>query len=532
MITDLENPNLEELIVELKRIGTLDDRMERSKEVENIKSIFYKQLGKLKSEAEAEGSYDPDKFTAIEEQFKTVYIDYKRERAEFNKEQEAERQANLEKKLALIEELKQLVDNSENVQAAFPTLHDIQTRWKEIGPVPASEFNDVNKSYKLQEERFYDMVQINHELRDLDFKKNLEAKEELCKQAEELAQSDDVVSAFNTLQILHEKWKDLGPVAKEYRESIWDRFKAATAVIRRNYQEHFERLKAEFAANLNAKQALCEEVEKIADMENISDAGKWNDLSKEIENIQAKWKTIGFASRKDNQKIYERFRAACDKFFEKKRVFFMNVKSDMEENIAKKESLIAQAENLKNSEEWKKTTDQFIALQKQWKEIGAVPRKKSEQLWKRFRAACDEFFASRDAKAKSENDYYSNLKAKRALIEEIRTFKPTEEFPASKAKEQFANRYKEIGFVPFKEKDNIAKAYKEAMDEVFPPVYTKNDLMRKYNALQQDIITYENNIGFFSNSRNSEALVSQMRKRIAQAKEELKAIEEKIRSQK
>ena len=273
-------------------------------------------------------------------------------------------------------------------------------------------------------------------------------------------------------------------------------------------------------------------MEAIADREDIAQAGVWNALSKEIEGIQQEWKKIGFASRKDNQKIYDRFRAACDKFYLKKRDFFMAVKGGMEENIAKKEALIAKAEELKSSDNWKKTTDQFIALQKEWKEIGAVPRKKSEQLWKRFRAACDEFFAARDAAAGPANDYYANLKAKKAIIEEVKAYEAKPEVSAQQAKEEFTRRFREIGFVPFKEKDAVAQAFRQAIDEKFPPVLGRNDLMRKYNALQQDIVTYENNIGFFSNSKNSEGLVQQMKQRIEQAKEELKKIEEQIRSQK
>lgn len=527
-----ENPTLEELVLELKRIGTLDDRMERSKEVEALKSSFYRQLGKLKADAEAAGSGDSETFVAVEENFKAVYNDYKREKAEYNRNQEIERQQNLEKKNALIARLKDLVDNINDVQAAFPELKEIQAEWKSIGQVPVSEFRNVNETYQYQVERFYDMVQINHDLRDLDFKKNLEAKEELCRQAEELAENENILEAFNALQKLHEQWKEIGPVAKEYRDSIWERFKAATSVINKKYQAHFEDLKAEFASNLQAKEALCEEVEAIADKQDIKDANQWNALSKQIEQIQAKWKTIGFASRKDNQKIYDRFRAACDKFYARKREYFLAVKDGMDENIAKKEALIAQAEELKLSVDWKKTTDQFISLQKQWKEVGPVPRKKSDQLWKRFRAACDEFFASRDANAKPENDFYANLKAKKAIIAEIKAYKPVEGVSAQQAQEEFTRRFKEIGYVPFKEKDNIAKAFKEAINETFPPVLGRNELIKKYNALQQDIVTYENNIGFFSNSSNSEPLILQMKSRIEEAKAELKAIEEQIRSQK
>lgn len=532
MATELENLNLKELIQELQKIGTQEDRMERSKEVEAVKSAFYKQLGKLKAEAEAAGEDVEAKFAEIEEQMKTVYADYKRERSEYNRKLEQERQENLEKKKALIEELKTLVDNLNDVQSSFPALRDIQAKWREIGQVPASDFRDVNSNYTFLVETFYDKVQINHDLRDLDFKKNLEAKEDLCAQAEQLAASDDVVGAFAALQNLHEQWKDLGPVAKEYRESIWERFKLATSVVNKRHQDHFEKIKAGFASNLEAKTALCEEVEAIADKEDIKDSSEWNKLSKQIEEIQARWKEIGFAARKDNQKIYDRFRAACDKFYERKRVFFAALKEDMDGNIAKKEALIAKAEELKTSTDWKKTTDQFISLQSQWKEIGSVPRKKSEQLWKRFRAACDEFFAARDANAKPENDFYGNLKAKRALIAEIKAYKPEEGVSAEQAEAEFAKRYRAIGFVPFKDKDTVAKEYKDAMRAAFPPVVSRNDLIKKYNALQQNIVTYENNIGFFANSRNSEPLVKQMRDQIDLAKAELKEIEEQIRGQK
>ncbi len=532
MTTDLENLNLEELILELKKIGASEDRMDRSKEVEAVKSSFYRVLGKLKAEAESEGKNVAETFSSVEENFKTVYTDYKRERAEYNRELEAQRQANLEKKLSLIEQLKDLVENNTDVQASFPRLREIQAQWKETGQVPISEFRNINETYQHQVEKFYDMVQINHELRDLDFKKNLEAKEELCAQAESLAASDDVVGSFNTLQGLHEQWKEIGPVEKDLRDSIWDRFKLATGVINKRYQDHFERLKAGFAENLKAKELLCEKVESIADREDITQASVWNALAKEIEGIQQDWKKIGFTSRKDNQRIYDRFRAACDKFYLKKRDYFLAVKGGMEENIAKKEALIAKAEELKDSDNWKKTTDQFIALQKEWKEVGAVPRKKSEQLWKRFRAACDTFFAARDAASGPENDFYANLKAKKAIIEEVKAYQKKEGVSDQQAKDEFTRRFREIGFVPFKEKDNIAQAFREAIDEKFPPVLGKSDLIRKYNALQQDIVTYENNIGFFSNSRNSEPLVLQMKERIEKAKEELRKIEQQIRSQK
>ncbi len=531
--TELENLSLDELIVALRQIGASEDRMERGKEVEAVKSAFYRLLGKLKAEAEAAGENVEEKFSAQEEAFKMVYSDYKKEKAVYNREQDALRSENLENKKAVLAELKELVENLNDVQTAFPALREIQAKWRSIGPVPAADFRDINDTYQFLVEKFYDMVQINHELRDLDFKKNLEAKERFCEDAEKLAESEDVVGAFAELQKLHEQWKELGPVAKEYRESIWERFKAATAIINKRYQAHFEDIKKSFAANLEAKEALCVKVEEIANKEDIKDAGQWNSLSKEIEQIQAEWKKIGFATRKDNQKIYERFRAACNKFYDRKKEFFASAKSGIDAAIAAREDLIAQAEAIKTSTDWKKTTDQFISLQKQWKELPAVPHKKGEQLWKRFRAACDEFFAERDKNGKPENDFHANLKAKKALIAEIKAYQPKEGESREKARAAFEERYKAIGFVPFKEKEAIAKAYKDAMNEAFPQKEhsRKADLIRRYNALQQDIVTYENNIGFFSNSKNSEPLIRQMQERIESAKAELKEIEEQIRKE-
>ena len=400
---------------------------------------------------------------------------------------------------------------------------------------------DTNATYQFYVEKFYDMVKINREMRDLDFRKNLEAKEAFCEAAEKLSESESIVNAFHELQKLHEQWKEYGPVAKEKRDDIWNRFKAATTVINKRYQAYFDGLKSEQEANFAAKTALCEKVEAISDKENIS-SGEWNTLSKQIETLQEEWKTIGFATRKDNQKVYERFRAACDKFYARKREYYNSFKDSMNENLEKKLSLIEQAEALKTSTDWKKTTDQFIMLQKQWKEVGAVPRKKSEQLWKRFRTACDEFFAERDKHSKPENDYYSNLKAKKALIEEILSYELSGDAADSEALAAFNERWQAIGHVPYKEKDNINTAFRDAMQKKFPrgnyrqtaksrsvAKSPKEQLIDKYRSLQQDIVTYENNIGFFSATKNSEALIKQMQKRIDEAKAELKTLEEKIR---
>ena len=543
-LADKSLSELSDMFVQLKDSA---ERMTRSKEAEAIKSAFYKLLGRLKGESgvsdDAESSQD-NPFEAVEQNFKALYADYKKERAEYNKEQDARREENLAKKQAIIEELKALVEGQEDVSAQFPAFRELQNRWREAGPVPATAFRDINDTYQFYVEKFYDMVKINRDLRDLDFRKNLEAKEAFCEAAEKLAENENVVSAFHELQKLHEQWKEFGPVAKEKREDIWNRFKAATAVINKRYQAHFEGLKEQQADNLVKKTELCERTEEVAAREITNTAG-WNAASKEIEEIQAAWRRIGYATKKDNQKIYDRFRAACDAFFTRKREFYSGIKDNMSENLDKKVALIEQAEALKTSTEWKKATDQFIALQKQWKEIGAVPRKKSEALWKRFRAACDEFFAARDANAGGENDFYGNLRAKRKVVEDIQAYEPAAEASANaEAMRAFQERWSAIGHVPFKEKDAIGRAYRDAMQAKFPefgaqhsapshagraPRSPKDALIEKYNKLQQNITTYENNIGFFSASKNSEPLIKQMEERIEQAKAELKELEAQIR---
>ena len=551
--------NLAELVKAFEELVRNEERMKMSKEAEAIKAAFYKRLLKEKADAgyvavePAEGSEEEaapaeaeaeNPFAEVEKGFKELYNTYKKERAEYNRQLDKEREQNQALKEAVIADLKALLEKQEDVNATFPEFREIQNRWRAIGPVPAQSYRNLNETYQLYVEQFYDMVKINRELRDLDFKKNLEAKEQFCQMAEKLAENPNVIEAFKELQELHEQWKEFGPVAKEYRDAIWDRFKAATSVVNKKYQAFFEGMKEQQAENLQKKTVLCEKVEEIAERE-VNSSNEWNSFSKEIEDIQKEWKTIGFASRKENQKIYDRFRAACDKFYGRKREFYNEYKDSINANLEKKVALCEAAEALKTSTEWKKATDQFINLQKQWKEIGAVPRKKSEQLWKRFRAACDEFFAERDKNAKPENDFYGNLKAKQRLVEEIKAYVSAGDEAADReAMQEFQKRWQEIGFVPFKEKDNIGNAYKEALQAAFPnagrgagrrgrggkPQLSEKDrLIQKYNQLEQDIVTYENNIGFFSMSKNSEPLIKQMNERIAQAKEELGALAEQIR---
>lgn len=549
---DYQNMSLAELVSTLQKTVTSDMKMALSKNVETIKTAFYKKLSKEKADAMqklaemADTALDAveSPFAAIEEGFKSVYNEYKKERADFNEKQEKEREHNLELKQKVIDDLKELLDKQEDVNATFPAFREIQNRWREIGPVPATAFRNLNETYQLYVERFYDMVQINRELRDLDFKKNLEVKEKFCEAAEKLAENENVVEAFKELQKLHEQWKEYGPVAKEYREDIWNRFKAATSVINKKYQGFYEDIKKQQEKNLAAKTSLCEKVEEIAKRE-VNGSNEWTAFSKEIEEIQQEWRKIGFASKKENQKIYDRFRAACDAFYARKREFYSEIKDSLNANLEKKISLCEAAEALKTSTEWKKASDQFIALQKQWKEIGAVPRKKSEQIWKRFRGACDEFFAERDKNVKPENDFRGNLKAKQAIIREIGEYQSVDAATDAKAQADFHQKWQAIGFVPFKDKDRINEAYRAAMKAKFgseptaerrggrsgkPQRSEKEILIDKFTKLQQDIATYENNIGFFSTGKNSGALVDQMRKRIDDAKVELAKLAEKIRT--
>ena len=564
---DLGSLTLAELSERFDKLSQAEDRMKRYKEAEAIKSAFYRRLSKEKADAGLGSKVDEpssredvieevgpqtqeekeNPFAAIETAFKGVYANYKKERAEYNRQQDEQREQNYEKKMAVIKELKALVEKQEDVNTTFPAFRELQNKWREIGPVPASKYIDLNNNYQFYVEKFYDMVKINRDLRDLDFKKNLEAKTRFCEQAEKLAEDENVVEAFHELQKLHEQWKEFGPVAKEFRESIWDRFKAATSIINKKYQAYFEGQKEKQVENLAQKTQLCELVEAIADKEDIKSSSEWNSLTTQIEDIQKQWRTIGFATKKENQKIYDRFRAACDKFFNRKREYYMQFKADMTENVNKKLALIEQAEALKDNKDWKKTTQDFINLQKQWKEIGTVPRKKSEQLWKRFRAACDAFFNERDKNVSPENDYYGNLKAKKAIIEEINAYEPNEDADVNvQAAKDFSDRWQSVGYVPFKEKDSIQKAFADAMQAKFPgfqarpsrgvgrgdyrrPMSEKERLVQQYNKLQQDIVTFENNIGFFSESKNSAPLIKQMQDKIEASKAELSELEAKIR---
>ena len=568
--TDFSNMGLKEIVDTFKELIDGENMQQLYKHAEALKAAFYKNLRKEKiasgveqpaetpaaapaegQEADAEPqaeetetvSFNP--FAEIERGFKDLYSQYKVKRAAFTQEIEKQKEENYQVKTALIDELKALVEASEDLKETFPKFRDIQARWRAAGPVPQAKMKDLYDTYQHFVEKFYDYVKINKEFRDLDFKKNLEAKERLCAKAEALADEEDAVGAFRTLQKLHEQWKELGPVSKEFRDSIWERFRAATSVINKKHQAYFESQKGSQKENFEAKTALCEKVEEIAKTE-VTDSTQWNKLTKEIEAIQKEWKTIGFASKKENQKVYDRFRAACDEFFARKRDYYAGFKSQMQDNLARKIELCEKAEALKDSTDWKKTSEDFIELQRQWKEIGPVSRKKSDQVWKRFRAACDAFFDSRDKHAGGQNaEQAENLEKKRQLIDEIRVFAAEGKEDAREALRAFQERWNAIGFVPFKEKTRIQDAYRKAISEVFGEfregagrfagkaeraVRSERDrLVQKFMKKEQEIATWENNMGFFSQSKNAEALLEELNKKIDIARQELASLEEEIK---
>ena len=446
---------------ELVESGNTHDLFDNA---EVLKSSFYRILNE-----EREGS---GKDMAEEEAaFKELYAKYKSIRHLHLQNMEKDKEANYEKKLQIIEELKALLEKTEDVNHTFPEFRELQNRWKTVDQVPQAKAKDLWETYQHYVEKFYDYIKINNEFRDMDFKRNLDSKSALCERAEALADEQNVIAAFKELQKLHDEWKEIGPVAKEFRESIWERFKTITSIINKRHQAYFEELKEEQKKNLEAKEALCVKAEEIAN--SLPDeSSDWNALSKKMESLQAQWKNIGFAAKKENQKIYDRFREACDKFYNSKREYYANFKNVMEENLKIKEQLCQQAEDLMNSEDWKKATDQLIALQKKWKEVGPVARKQSDAVWKRFRAACDCFFENKSKHFdKMDEQYGENLARKLALIEEVKSFRTDstrEEYIS--AMREFQNRWNEIGFVPFKEKDKIQKDFNAAMDAHFADI--------------------------------------------------------------
>ena len=588
---DFSDKSLKELVDSLKEYIDNSDIKKLNKYAEVIKACFYKNLKKEKVAAgfdqaaeeavkasmadipaeapEAEAPAEPaepaaeapeaeaastNPFAEIERGFKNLYGKYRNMRAEFMSEQNAKREENFEAKSKILQELKTLVEDPGDLNKAYPKFRELQNSWRAIGAVPPAKAKDLYDSYYHNVEVFYDFVKINNELRDMDFKKNLEAKEELCKKAEELAESGNSVNAFRALQKLHEEWKELGPVAKEKREEIWDRFKAATAVINKKYQAYFETAKEKQVANLKAKTELCEKAEAIANSD-LNQNSNWAALTQQMQDLQKEWRTIGFAVKKENEKIYERFRAACDKFFTAKKQFHSDFKDQLAANLAKKEELCEKAEAVMNSEDWKKTSDILINLQKQWKEIGPVPKKKSDQIWNRFRAACDTFFNNKDKQGAGKGaSMTENLAAKKELIAAIEGFELSGNHDEDlAAMHDFQAKWREIGFIPYKDKDKIQAAYRDALKAKFgelasedhparrggfqerprsaaPRQLTEKDrLIQQYVKLEQDIATWENNIGFFEKSKGAEALIGDYRTKIEDAKKELAALEAQIK---
>jgi len=485
------------------------------------------------------------------EQFK----EYRRRRDAFIANLEAEKEANLKVKQAIIEELKELVNSDETLNHTFNKFRELQQRWKDTGIVPQQHVKDLWETYNLHVENFYSFIKINKELRDLDLKKNYEQKVALCEQAEALVLEPSVVEAFHKLQKLHDEWRETGPVANEYKEALWERFKAASSRINKQHQEHFETLKGEQVKNLELKTGLCVATEELSSQP-LTTRKEWNRASDRLLEIQKTWKTIGFAPKKDNNRIYERFRTACDRFFEAKRQFYAGMKTEMEHNLQLKIEICEAAESLMNSEEWKKATDELIALQARWKQIGAVSRRHSDAVWKRFRAACDKFFERKASHfASVDGEHEENLQKKLALLAEMAG--ADVKAGGYEVIREFQRRWGEIGFVPIKQKDAIQKKYKAAVDELFNTLRgserdrsmgrfrekvssfkasgdrrlrsERERLYNKVRQLEQEIGLLENNIGFFAKSKNAEALVADVRAKIERAREEMASTIEKVK---
>lgn len=532
------------------------------RDVEALKVAFYK-LRRAEVEAArrafVEAGGKEEEFTPAvdgsEARLKDLIREYRTRRDAFLANLEQEKEENLKVKLGIIEELKALVNSDETLNHTFTRFRELQQRWKETGPVPQQQVKDLWETYNLHVENFYNFIKINKELRDLDLKKNYEQKVALCEQAEALVLEPSIVEAFHKLQKLHDEWRETGPVANEYKEALWERFKEASSRINKQHQEHFEALKAEQVHNLELKEGLCVAAEELV-AQPLTTLKEWNRANDRLLEIQKTWKTIGFAPKKDNNRIYERFRAACDRFFESKRQFFAGVKSEMEHNLQLKNEICAQAEALQNSEEWKKTTDELIALQARWKQIGAVSRRHSDAVWKRFRAACDHFFERKAAHfAGVDGEHEENLRRKLALLDEMAA--ADVKAGGYEVIKDFQRRWGEIGFVPIKQKDAIQKRYKATVDALFDALRgserdrsmnrfrekvsslkgagdrrlrsERERLYNKVRQMEQDIALLENNIGFFTKSKNADALVAEVKAKIERAKAEMAATIEKVR---
>ncbi len=535
-------------------------------EVEALKQAYYKihrsEVDELKKAFLTAGGEEKD-FVAPEDEteskIKELLNVYKEKRAAILAEEERVKAANYALKLQLIDQLKALTESQEDFNKLYNDFKDIQQRWKEVKAVPQEHVSELWKNYQIYSEKFYDIIKINNQFRDYDFKKNLEMKTALCETVEKLQTEPDVVSAFHQLQKLHQQWREIGPVAKELREELWSRFKAASTIINKRHQEHFEGLKAKEQENLEAKTAICEQIENI-DFQALKSFKDWEEKNKEVIALQDKWKTIGFAPKKSNVKIFERFRAACDVYFNRKSEFYKNIKDEMEKNLELKKALCEKAEALKDSTDWKSKNEKMIALQKEWKTIGSVARKHSDAVWKRFISACDYFFEQKNKNASSQKSVeQTNLAAKKALIEKINTLDEADHDEALAVLKGYMAEWNTIGHVPFKEKDKVYKEYHEAVDKQFDRLKVdQNDrkmqtfrsnlsdmsngergkgklygerekLMRMYERMKNELQTYENNIGFLSiSSKGGGGLLKEMERKIDKLKNEMALIIKKI----
>ena len=562
---DYTGKTKEELVAEFARLLDACPVQTLRADVEAIKVAFYKTYRneteqRRKAFLEAGGA--AEEFVAPadeqEQRFKSLFAEYRRKRNEFIAQTDAEKEENYKAKLQIIDELKELIGSNETLNHTFNAFRELQRRWKETGPVPQTHVKDLWETYNLHVENFYNFIKIDKELRDMDLKKNYEAKLRLCEEAEALVLESSVITAFHKLQKLHEQWREIGPVANEYKDQLWDRFRMASSKINKRHQEYFDNVKEEQKRNLDLKTELCVKTEELVSVPPAT-RKEWNKASDRLIEIQKVWKTIGFAPKKDNTRIYERFRNACDKFFENKRAFYLRTKTEMEDNLRLKNEICAAAEALSESDEWKKTTDELIALQKKWKEIGPVSRRHSDAVWKRFRAACDRFFERKSAHFSAiDSQYEENLAKKRQLLEELRNFAVEEREKGFEALKELQRRWSETGFVPIKQKEAVQNEYRKLVDDIFARLrgsererhlerfrgkitsmaseggndrrmrHERDRLYNKLKQLEADVALLENNIGFFAKSKNAEAMIRDVNEKITRSREEMATLVEKI----
>ena len=554
-----------EVVERLKEIAASDENPDKD-EIDLLKTVFYK-LHITEREARMkeyiDGGGDPEAYQIMpdedEETFKQQMAIVREKRARIFQQQEAEKQANLEKKLEIIEKIKAMATSPDEANKSYNEFKELQQQWKDIKNVPADRASELWRNYQLYVEQFYDLLKLNSEAREYDFKKNLETKTKLCEAAEKLADEEDVISAFHQLQELNQQYRETGPVAKELREQIWTRFKAASTVINKRHRQHFEDLRSKEEENLTLKTALCEKVEEISKLENKT-ASDWEKRSKEIIDIQNQWKTIGFAPQKMNVKIFERFRAACDDFFGRKSEFFKEMKQAYAANIEKKKALVEKAQALADSKDWKVTSDKLINLQKEWKTIGVVPKKIGDQLWHDFLNACNKFFEARNAaNAGARNEERENLEKKRNIIEQIKALVADAANATREKVQALTDEYNKVGHVPYKEKDALYAAYHEALDAIYKELNISNKrrrlddfksnirnmakrgedaidnergrLTRRFEQLKQEIQTYENNLGFLNaSSKKGNSLIDEMNRKVQKLRDDLELVRQKIKA--